>query len=123
MNSALVGLYLFGSCLYKHFPNDIDLLWIYDGDQMDTQSALEFVNRRTGPLRLFYSVPIHNTLLSRQEERSVQFLTTSKAVLLASWSDKVGGEPDICRQIEKMRQEKELVALSRNAQTVRATCT
>lgn len=116
MKSALFSLYLFGSCLYKHFPNDIDLLWIYNNDQMDTQSALEFVKRRTCYLRLFFSVPIHNTILSQKEERSVQFLAATKAKLLTSWTDKMGDEPDICRQIEMMRQGKELMSLPRNAQ-------
>lgn len=110
-NDVVANLYVFGSCLRKETPNDIDLLWVYDNNRFDTTQALEFVNQRTAVLQVLTDTPIHNTVLSSKEETIVQFCVASQACHLVSLETK-SNTLSVMARIDSLRKERGLKAIS-----------
>ena len=64
-------VYLFGSCLKNEYPNDIDILLIYDKYSRDIENQkmiIEFC------LNSILRLPIDMTIMSQQELEQTKFL-------------------------------------------------
>ncbi len=110
---VVANLYIFGSCMQVNTPNDIDLLWVYDGRISSTRQALDFVNHKTKAFQSMTSIPFHNTVLSNEEERSSRFIRASCAVFLNAWTINEQFDPhDIITQIDALRKGNGLTAIS-----------
>lgn len=112
MKDIVISLYAFGSCLTNDTPDDIDLLWVYDKNTFTPQKALAFVRQKTFHLKSLTYIPIHNTIISENEEASVQFVASSQAKHLSSWANcDENIECDGITQIDCKRREKGLCSI------------
>lgn len=77
-----LDFYLFGSLLYSNSPNDIDLIIVYNKDEISIQDIL--LLRRNLYYSFFYEfkITLDITLLTKQEEKSLNFIQTEKAIPL-----------------------------------------
>lgn len=83
-----VEVYVFGSSLVKHSrPRDLDLLFVYDPDQVPHGRAYEHVRIICAQLELLQKLRTHPTVLSQSEEASERFITSKSCVPLTRWLD------------------------------------
>ncbi|WP_218971553.1 hypothetical protein [Neobacillus soli] len=77
-----LDFYLFGSLLYSNSPNDIDLIIVYNKDEISIQDIL--LLRKNLYCSFFYEfkITLDITLLTKQEEKSLNFIQTEKAIPL-----------------------------------------
>ena len=73
--------YVFGSFINTEFPNDLDILFLYDPSKCLPQNAykehLSFIEY----LKVCSGLPVDVTLLTYDEQRQSNFLAKSKAIL------------------------------------------
>jgi hypothetical protein len=77
-----LDFYLFGSLLYSNSPNDIDLIIVYNKDEISIQDIL--LLRKNLYCSFFYKfkTTLDIILLTKQEEKSLNFIQTEKAIPL-----------------------------------------
>ncbi|WP_342515556.1 hypothetical protein [Sutcliffiella sp. FSL R7-0096] len=77
-----LDFYLFGSLLYSNSPNDIDLIIVYNKDEISIQDIL--LLRKNLYCTFFYefNITLDITLLTKQEEKSLNFIQTERAIPL-----------------------------------------
>lgn len=64
-------VYLFGSFLYKEFPNDIDILVVYDDSECDINTQLDMLSTQ---IETVSNLPVDMTALSKGEMKEISFL-------------------------------------------------
>ncbi len=77
-----LDFYLFGSLLYSNSPNDIDLIIVYNKEEISIQDIL--LLRKNLHCSFFheFKITLDITLLTKQEEKSLNFIQTEKAIPL-----------------------------------------
>ncbi|MEN2766849.1 hypothetical protein [Ornithinibacillus xuwenensis] len=74
-----VDFYLFGSFLYSKNPNDIDLLIVYNSNKVGITDVLSLRKTIYNLFLLNHSLIADITILSKQEEREVNFISSERA--------------------------------------------
>jgi len=77
-----LDFYLFGSLLYSNSPNDIDLIIVYNKDEISIQEILSLRKHLYSSFFNELNITLDITLLSKQEEKSLNFIQTEKAIPL-----------------------------------------
>ena len=75
--------YIFGSALSSDFPNDIDVLVVYDPLACPPQDAYFFHRDAKFDLETSFNLPVHITLLMSSEESSTDFINRTGAIELS----------------------------------------
>jgi predicted nucleotidyltransferase len=75
-------IYVFGSCLWRKDPKDVDVLIVYDPDVCQPERAHESVADAINALKKALGRPVHLTLLTRQEEEGCAFKIDTGCVSL-----------------------------------------
>ena len=79
-------VFVFGSAL-KHWPaRDFDILLVYDGRVVPATDAHQRVASFVKKLEQTSGAPVHLTLLSISEERSIAFVASEKCVPFREWN-------------------------------------
>ena len=76
-------LYIFGSALSSDYPNDLDVLVIYDPSACPPQVAYSFHREAMLDLEASFHMPVHITLLTPSEESGTEFIKRTGAIELA----------------------------------------
>lgn len=85
MKNALysnLDFYLFGSILYSNLPNDIDLIIVYNKGEISIQDILLLRKYLYCSFFNEFKITLDITLLTKQEEKSLNFVQTEKAIPL-----------------------------------------
>ncbi|SKB01328.1 hypothetical protein SAMN04244570_2679 [Sporosarcina newyorkensis] len=77
-----LDFYLFGSLLYTNSPNDIDLIIVYNKDKISIQDILLLRKHLYCSFFNEFKITLDITLLTKQEEKSLNFIQTEKAISL-----------------------------------------
>ncbi|SPF45020.1 putative DNA polymerase beta domain protein region [Syntrophobacter sp. SbD1] len=80
--------YVFGSTLTSSDPNDFDLLIVYDEDQCLPYDAFAKHAGLVQEIKMAYGLPVHLTLLTTSEAKSVDIFNRTNAVPLLQWLEK-----------------------------------
>lgn len=75
------SVYVFGSFLNTRFPNDLDILFLYDPNKCLPQNAYREHRSYIEHLKVCSGLTVDATLLTYDEQRQSDFLSISKAVL------------------------------------------
>lgn len=75
--------YIFGSALSSDYPNDLDVLVIYDPLVCLPQVAYSFHREAMLDLEANFDMPVHITLLTPSEESGTEFIKRTGAIELA----------------------------------------
>lgn len=75
--------YIFGSALTSDYPNDLDVLVIYDPLVCPPQDAYSFHREAMLDLEANLDMPVHITLLTPSEESGTEFIKRTGAIELA----------------------------------------
>ena len=73
--------YVFGSFISAEFPNDLDILLLYDPSRCLPQNAYKEHLNFVEYLRVCSGLPVDVTLLTYDEQQQSNFLVVSKAIL------------------------------------------
>ena len=72
--------YIFGSAIYSESPQDIDIAIIYDKQYVSILEAIEYRNEIISILSNLNSISIDAILLSKAEEKEMEFLFNAKHI-------------------------------------------
>lgn len=72
--------YVFGSAIYSEEPNDIDVAIIYDKKYIRTKDAIAYRRELVDRILQLNSIMVDSILLSKEEEREMDFLTNAKCL-------------------------------------------
>lgn len=75
--------YIFGSALSSDYPNDLDVLVIYNPSACPPQAAYSFHKDAILDLEESFHLPIHLTLLTPSEESGTDFIKRTGAIEFA----------------------------------------
>lgn len=77
-----IDLYLFGSAIYSENPSDIDIAIIYEKRNVSINEAIKFRKELESNLTMQTGFSVDTILLSREEEKEMEFLSNAKHELL-----------------------------------------
>ena len=75
-------LYLFGSAVYSENPTDIDIAIIYEKGNVSINEAIKFKHELKSNLTKQTGFSVDIILLSREEEKEMEFLSNAKHELI-----------------------------------------
>lgn len=78
-----LDFYLFGSLLYSNTPNDIDIIIVYNKDQISIQDILLLRRNLYSSFYNKFKITLDITLLTEEEEKSLNFIQIEKAIRLS----------------------------------------
>ena len=93
-NNVYAKLYLFGSCLVRDDFNDIDILLIYNDQQIRAEDAYRFFKPMLIKAQIDLNHPIHPMLLSEEEERIMGYTKCESMTFVSEiyFEDDIGGK-------------------------------
>ncbi|EGR1911382.1 hypothetical protein VCSRO208_1457 [Vibrio cholerae] len=74
--------YIFGSYLHSDSPSDIDLLVVYDPQEVHPKDVTKHCKPLFDAIEQAISLKVHSTILTCSEERESEFVERSKALPL-----------------------------------------
>lgn len=80
----MAQLYAFGSCLVKSTFNDIDILIVYDKNQIHPQYANQLFKPLIDNLQSDFTIPLHVIILNQDEEKEVSFVKGNNAYFVSN---------------------------------------
>lgn len=104
-NNFTAQLYVFGSCLVKSNFNDIDILIVYNRNQILPQYANQLFRPLIDNLQSDLAFPLHVIILSQDEEKEVLFVKESNACFVANVAIN-NIEQEIATKMKKLIYEK-----------------
>ena len=81
-HKEFVDCYLFGSMIYSETPSDIDVAIVYDKRHVDVYEAIQYRKDIITWLSESNNMDVDAILLSKEEEKEMEFLANAKHILL-----------------------------------------
>jgi predicted nucleotidyltransferase len=78
-----VRFYLFGSILEDSIGSDIDLLCVYDAEEINPRDAYTILQPLFEDLHSRFGSPVHPVVLTQTEEQQVCFVETEECIPVA----------------------------------------